>query len=87
MARSVSSAPGGHVGVHWWAGDVPRLFITLNRACSMGLTTVGVAGRPGGGTGGDSFLRRFGGRQWGRQLAQVFDVHREFAQHHRCEGL
>ena len=51
--HSVSSAPGGHVGICWWAGDVPRLLVTLNRACSMGLGTVGVVGRPGGG-GGDS---------------------------------
>ena len=42
------------MGIRWWAGDVPRLLVTLNRACSMGLTTVGVTGRPGGG-GGDSF--------------------------------
>ena len=55
VARSVSSTPRGHVGVRWRAGDVPRLLVTLNRACSMGLTTVGVAGRPGGGAGGDSF--------------------------------
>ena len=53
--RSVSSVPGGRVGVRWWAGDVPRLLVTFNRACSMGLATVGVAGRPGGGAGGDSF--------------------------------
>ena len=52
--RSVSSAPGGHVGICWWTGDVPRLLVTFNRACSMGLATVGVAGRPGGGRG-DSF--------------------------------
>ena len=53
-ARSVSSAPGGRVGVCWRTGDVPRLLVTFNRACSMGLATVGVAGRPGGG-GGNSF--------------------------------
>ena len=52
-AHSVSSAPGGCVGVRWQTGDVPRLLITFNRACSMGLATVGVVGRPGGGTGGD----------------------------------
>ena len=52
--RSVSSTPGGRVGVRWRAGDVPRLLVTFNRACSMGLTTVGVMGRPGGGRG-DSF--------------------------------
>ena len=50
----VSSSPGGHVSVRWWAGDVPRFLVTFNRAYSMGLATVGVAGRPGGG-GGDSF--------------------------------
>ena len=37
----------------WRAGDVPKLLVTLNKACSMGLGTVGVAGKPGGG-GGDS---------------------------------
>ena len=52
--HSVSSSPGGRVGVHWWAGDVPRFLVTSSRACCMGLATVGVAGRPGGG-GGDSF--------------------------------
>ena len=53
-ARSVSSSPGGRVGVHWRAGDVPRFLVASNRACSMGLATVGVVGRPGGGRG-DSF--------------------------------
>ena len=53
-ARSVSSTPGGRVGICWQTGDVPRLLVTFNRACSMGLATVGVAGRPGGGAGGDS---------------------------------
>ena len=43
-ARSVSSAPGGRVGVCWWAGDVPRLLVTFNRACSMGLAMGGVGG-------------------------------------------
>ena len=43
------------MGVRWWAGDVPRLLITFSRACCIGLATVGVAGRPGGGAGGDSF--------------------------------
>ena len=42
------------MGIRWRAGDVPRLLVTFNRACSMGLTTVSVAGRPGGGRG-DSF--------------------------------
>ena len=51
----VSSSPGGRVGVHWWAGDVPRLLVTFNRACCIGLATVGVVGRPGRGAGGDSF--------------------------------
>ena len=54
-AHSVSCTPGGRVGIRWRAGDVPRLLVTLNRACSMGLTTVGVAGRPGGGTGAIPF--------------------------------
>ena len=52
--RSVSSTPGGHVGIRWQTGDVPRLLVTFNRTCSMGLATVGVVGRPGRGTGGDS---------------------------------
>ena len=43
------------MGVCWRAGDIPRLLITFSRACSIGLATVGVAGRPGGGAGGDSF--------------------------------
>ena len=43
------------MGVHWWAGDIPRLLVTVSRACCIGLATVGVAGRPGGGTGDDSF--------------------------------
>ena len=43
------------MGVRWRAGDVPRLLVTFSRACCIGLATVGVAGRPGGGTGGDSF--------------------------------
>ena len=51
VARSVSSAPGGRVGIRWQTGDVPRLLVTFNRACSMGLAMVGVAGRPGGGPG------------------------------------
>ena len=42
------------MGVRWQAGDVPRLLVTFSRACCIGLATVGVAGRPGGGTGGDS---------------------------------
>ena len=50
----VSSSPGGRVGVRWWPGDVPRLLVTFIRACCIGLATVGVAGRPGGGAGGDS---------------------------------
>ena len=43
------------MGVRWRAGDVPRLLVTFSRACSIGLATVGVAGRPGRGAGGDSF--------------------------------
>ena len=43
------------MGVRWWAGDVPRLLVTFSRACSIGLVTVGVAGRPGRGARGDSF--------------------------------
>ena len=43
------------MGICWWAGDVPRLLVTFSRACSIGLATVGVVGRPGGGNGGDSF--------------------------------
>ena len=39
------------MGVRWWDGDVPKLLVTFNKACSMGLGTVGVAGRPGGGVG------------------------------------
>ena len=54
-AHLVSSSPGGRVGVRWWVGDIPRLLVTFSRACSIGLATVGVAGRPGGGAGGDSF--------------------------------
>ena len=50
----VSSSPGGRVGVHRRAGDVTRLLVTFSRACCIGLATVSVAGRPGGGTGGDS---------------------------------
>ena len=42
------------MGVRWWPGDVPRLLVTFSRACCIGLATVGVAGRPGGGAGGDS---------------------------------
>ena len=53
-ARVVSSSPGGHVGICWQAGDIPRLLVTFSRACSIGLVTVGVVGRPGRGTGGDS---------------------------------
>ena len=43
------------MGVRWWAGDIPRLLVTFSRACCIGLATVGVAGRPGGSAGGDSF--------------------------------
>ena len=43
------------MGVRWRAGDIPRLLVTFSRACCIGLATVGVAGRPGGGTRGDSF--------------------------------
>ena len=43
------------MGVRWRAGDVPRLLVTFSRACCIGLATVGVAGRPGRGTGDDSF--------------------------------
>ena len=53
-AHSVSSTPEGRVGIRWQTDDVPRLLVTFNRACSMGLAMVGVAGRPGGG-GGNSF--------------------------------
>ena len=41
------------MGVRWRAGDVPRLLVTFSRACCIGLATVGVAGRPGGGAGGN----------------------------------
>ena len=43
------------MGVRWQAGDVPRLLVTFSRACCIGLATVGVAGRPGGGARGNSF--------------------------------
>ena len=43
------------MGVCWRAGDVTRLLVTFSRACYIGLATVGVAGRPGRGVGGDSF--------------------------------
>ena len=43
------------MGVRWWAGDIPRFLVTFSRACCIGLATVGVAGRPGGGARGDSF--------------------------------
>ena len=63
------------MGVRWWAGDVPRLLVTFNRACSMGLATVGVAGRPGGGAGGDSFCVNLvdanGATSWRRCLMHV----------------
>ena len=36
------------MGVRWWDGDIPKLLVAFNKACSMGLGTVGVAGRPGG---------------------------------------
>ena len=65
-------SPGGHVGIHWWAGDVPRLLVTFSRACSIGLATVGVAGRPGGGAGGDFFCADLLDANGGCQLAQVF---------------
>ena len=42
------------MGVCRQAGDVPRLLVTFSRACCIGLATVSVAGRPGGGAGGDS---------------------------------
>ena len=42
------------MSIRWRAGDVPRLLVTLSRACCIGLATVGVAGRPGGGAGGNS---------------------------------
>ena len=43
------------MGVCWRAGDVPRLLVTFSKACCIGLAAVGVVGRPGGGTRGDSF--------------------------------
>ena len=43
------------MGVCWWVGDVPKLLVTSSRACCIGLATVGVVGRPGGGAGGDFF--------------------------------
>ena len=43
------------MGVRWRTGDIPRLLVTFSRACCIGLATVGVAGRPGGGARGDSF--------------------------------
>ena len=43
------------MGVHWWAGDIPRLLVTCSRPCCIALTTVGVAGRPGGSARGDFF--------------------------------
>ena len=42
------------MGIRWRAGDIPRLLVTSSRAYCIGLATVGVAGRPGGGVGGDS---------------------------------
>ena len=42
------------MGARWQAGDVPRLLVTFSRSCCIGLATVSVKGRPGGGAGGDS---------------------------------
>ena len=42
------------MGVCRPAGDIPRLLVTFSRACCIGLATVGVVGRPGGGARGDS---------------------------------
>ena len=74
-ARLVSSSPGGHVGIRWRAGDIPRLLVTFSRACSIGLATVGVAGRPGGGAGGDSLgiesVDANGVASWHRCLMRV----------------
>ena len=74
------------MGIRWRDGDVPRLLVTFNRACSMGLGTVGVAGRPGGG-GGDSFCVNLVDANGGRQLVQVFDARRDFTQHRGREGF
>ena len=44
----------------WRDGDVPKSLVALNKACSMGLVTVGVAGRPGG----DRFADADGAANW-----------------------
>ena len=75
------------MGICWRTGDVPRLLITFNRACSIGLATVGVAGRPGGGTRGDSLGIESGDTIGVTRLAQVFNAHRDFAQHRGREGF
>ena len=85
VARSVSSTPGGRVGICWWTGDVPRLLVTFNRACSMGLATVGVAGRPGGG-GGNSFGIETGDAT-GVASWRRCSMRRDFAQHRGREGF
>ena len=86
-ARLVSSSPGGRVGIRWWAGDVPRLLVTFSRACSIGLATVRVAGRPGGGAGGDPLgvesVDANGVASWRRCSMRC----REFAQHCGREGF
>ena len=48
------------MGVRWWDGDIPKLLVAFNKACSMGLGTVGVAGRPGG----DDLVDANGAANW-----------------------
>ena len=48
------------MGVRWRDGDVPKSLVAFNKACSMGLGTVGVAGRPGG----DHFADTNGAANW-----------------------
>ena len=46
--------------MRWRDGDVPKLLAAFNKACSMGLVTVGVADRPGG----DRFADADGAANW-----------------------
>ena len=48
------------MGVRWQDGDVPKLLVTFNKACSMGLGTTGVVGRPGG----DDLVDANGATSW-----------------------
>ena len=59
------------MGVRWRAGDIQRLLVTFSRACSIGLATVGVAGRPGRGAGGNSFGVDWVDANGDHQLVQV----------------